>query len=131
MSIEEKPKRKPTPASFVKGKSGNYKGRPKGSKNKKTLLREMKGKDLKAVLNDFFSENLSDMLYELANHDHIKKGGFHAKYDTMCKLLQFVLPTMKATESKLVVDKMSESDLDQVLLKIMETSKPGKTKSVN
>lgn len=116
---------------FEKGKSGNPSGKKKGTLSKKTLARLKRSKNLKDVLQTFFDNHLEDMLEELAHHDIKKDKGGHWKYETVCKLLSFCLPTMKASESKIQIDKMSDDEIDQVFMKVIEGADNGLRKVVN
>lgn len=76
---------------FKKGISGNYKGRPKGSRNKVDA-------QVKKSFEDLLHYNLKDLQEDLNNMD--KKD----KWNVLMRISDKVLPNLKSVESQVSVE---------------------------
>lgn len=91
---------------FVKGKSGNEAGRPKGSKNKA-------GGELRELISNFLQERFADVVQDfeqLEPKDRIK---------VYTDLLQYGLPKLQAVSNSIEFDKMTDEQLDDIINRLL------------
>ena len=91
-----------------KAKSNNYKGRPKGSPNRVTSeLREL----ITSIVEKHFSlESIENDLKELTPKDRLT---------FLSRLLDFVLPRMRAAEIKIENEILKDEQLDEIFGQIL------------
>lgn len=87
---------------FKKGKSGNPKGKPPGTKNKVN-------REIRQRINDFLDENFETIEDDLKALEPRERVRFYIE------LLQFGLPKLKAIELTNDPDAISEDDLNLIL----------------
>lgn len=92
--------------AFVKGQSGNAKGRPRGSQNKVTG-------ELRDRLKDFLDGNFDKVQRDFKKLDHKDRIEYYEKF------LKYVLPQLRTTDLKLDFDNMTESQIDEIITKIL------------
>lgn len=93
-----------------KGSTGNPNGRPKGVQNKVTL--EMK----------VWVQQLIDQNRKLLKAD-LKKLKPEQRWQIVEKLMGFCIPKMQNVDANLNLEKLSDQQLDMIILKIINTSK--------
>jgi len=91
---------------FKKGESGNRKGRPIGAENKTTT-------ELRDRIKSFLESNFKTIQKDFKKLDPEKKIALYEKY------LKFVLPQLQATDVNLDFDKMSETQIDEIITRIL------------
>jgi hypothetical protein len=96
---------------FQKGISGNPGGRPKGSENKAT-------KEIRERLKDFCSNNWDRFERDFKKLSPLERAQIFEK------LLKFVVPTMKEADVTLSLEKLTDSQLDQLMERIMNNNEP-------
>lgn len=93
---------------FSKGQSGNPGGRPKGAKNKaNATLRDV----IAGVLNNEMTPaKLKKILQELPAGDRL---------NYLIRLTDFVLPKLRQTDVSFDLEKLSESQLDVIIARLL------------
>ncbi len=94
---------------FQKGISGNPGGRPRGSKNKATT-------EVRERLRDFCSNNWPRFERDFKQRQPLERAQLFER------LLKFVVPVMKETDLSLTLEKLTDSQLDQLVERIMNTN---------
>ncbi len=91
---------------FIKGQSGNLKGRPKGSINKTTY-------DLRVTIAEFLENNFE----KISTDFELLQPKDRIKY--YCELLNFGLPKLQTTILESDYDSLPDSQLDQIIERII------------
>ncbi len=94
---------------FVKGQSGNPKGRRKGSTNKANRV-------VKRLLENMVSDNAKDIRREFAGLSG------KAKIDAFIALMPYIIPKLQATSLDLDLNKLSDEQLDELYNKILSAA---------
>jgi len=93
--------------ALEKGKSGNYKGRPKGSPNKVT-------KDLRAMLHQFAVRNWPQVQRDFKKLTAVQRVALYEK------LLKYVIPTLQETEQHFDIEGLSDEQITEMIQKIFD-----------
>lgn len=92
-----------------KGQTNNPAGKPPGTKNKINA-------ELRERINDFLNGNFETVATEFDKLEPKDKLKFYTD------LLQYGLPKLQATSLELDFEKMTESDLDQIIDRLIKKS---------
>lgn len=92
---------------FVKGQSGNIKGRPKNSFGYSYKLRE--------VVTNFCEENALDFLNEIKK---MRTG--HAKAQAFISLLNFCLPKLTEANSHIDINSIPDNQINSLIQKLID-----------
>jgi hypothetical protein len=88
------------------GQSGNPNGRPRGSRNKRT-------QEIQEHLTEFFSGRLQDL------ERMYGEGNDEMKLRIWKDFSPYVLPRLHATQAEISLEKMSPSEIDALLSKLI------------
>ena len=91
---------------FKKGESGNSKGRPSGSENKVTV-------ELRDRIKLFLESNFKTVQKDFKKLDSAQRVALYEKY------LKFVLPQLQNSDLTVNLEKMSETQLDMIIDRLM------------
>ncbi|HEY5591827.1 MAG TPA: DUF5681 domain-containing protein [Paludibacter sp.] len=89
-----------------KGQTGNPNGRPKGQPNKATA-------ELRERIKNFLDGNFESVQSDFQNLEPVQKLAFYEK------LIKYVIPVQNSNELKLDFEKMSDSELDQIINRLI------------
>ncbi len=91
---------------FKAGQSGNPSGRPQGAKDKAT-------KDLREKVKCFLDDNFDTVQSDFLKMDPVQRCQFYER------LLKYAVPTMTNQSINLNYEEMTESQLDDIVTKII------------
>ena len=90
-----------------KGKTGNPNGRPKGSPNKAT-------KSVREWLSKLIDDNREQIKKDLASLEPKER------LQVLEKFMQYTVPKMQSVEARVDIDRLSDSQIDQVINELLE-----------
>lgn len=90
-----------------KGKTGNPNGRPKGSPNKAT-------KSVREWLSKLIDDNREQIKKDLASLEPKER------LQVLEKFMQYTVPKMQSVEARVDIDRLSDSQVDQVINELSE-----------
>ena len=90
-----------------KGKTGNPNGRPKGSPNKTT-------QSVREWLTRLIDENREQIRKDLAALEPKER------LQVLEKFMQYTVPKMQSVEARVDIDRLSDSQIDQVIKELSE-----------
>lgn len=90
-----------------KGKTGNPNGRPKGSPNKAT-------KSVREWLSKLIDDNREQIKKDLASLEPKER------LQVLEKFMQYTVPKMQSVEARVDIDRLSDSQIDQVINELSE-----------
>ena len=90
-----------------KGKTGNPNGRPKGSPNKTT-------QSVREWLTRLIDENREQIRKDLAALEPKER------LQVLEKFMQYTVPKMQSVEARVDIDRLSDSQIDQVINELSE-----------
>ena len=90
-----------------KGKTGNPNGRPKGSPNKTT-------QSVREWLTRLIDDNREQIRKDLAALEPKER------LQVLEKLMQYTVPKMQSVEARVDIDRLSDSQIDQVINELSE-----------
>jgi len=91
-----------------KFQSNNLKGRPKGRTNKVTA-------ELRERIKNFLDGNFETVQDDFHKLDPVQKLSFYEK------LIKYIIPVQNSNELKFNFEKMSDSELDQIINRLIKT----------